>query len=158
MGKSRRFLLLLGLFLAVALVPVRAQDIDLGLRGTLVLYDSVASLGQLKTDPIDPTLEYFEAEGALNFLVVAIVPGWQVFLSGTDFVAGAERIPLERLEWKLSGGNYRRMLASGRSQEIIKNTTGGLLYLDNLSFRLVLRGDESPGRYNSTLTLSLVFP
>ena len=135
---------------------VRAGDIDLEIGALLALGNTVASLGELKTDPFDPTIEYFEAENAISFSGI-VVGEWQLLLSGEDFVSGADRIPLEQMEWKLRGGTYRRMPARGRYQEIMR--VSGLLkiFSDNLSFRLVLKGDESPGRYNNLLTLTLVY-
>ena len=160
MVKSRIcLLLLLWLLLVVVLVPVRAQnwDWDLGLGAMLTLTNAVANLGELKTDPLNPLFEYFEAENAISFSVFVLFREWQVLLSGTDFVSGVERIPLEQLEWKMRDGTYRRMPAPGRNQEIMR-VSGIGLYSGNLSFRLVLAGDERPGLYNSTITLTLVNP
>ncbi|MBA2132653.1 hypothetical protein [Capillibacterium thermochitinicola] len=156
MGKGRVCLLLLGLLLTVALVPVQVQGIDWENGAILALGNTVANLGELKTDPFDPTLEYFEAENAISFTVLVLLNEWQLLLSGEDFVAGAERIPLAQMEWKLRNGTYRRMPAAGSNQELMRISGFLRVISDSLSFRLVLKGDESPGHYSSTLTLTLV--
>ena len=137
MGKNRVCLLLLGLLLAAVLVPFRAQGVDVEFGALLSLGNSVANLGELKTDPFDPTLEYFEAENAISFNVLVLFGQWQLLLSGEDFVSGGERIPLERLEWKLQSGSYRRMPAPGKNQEVARYSGLLRLYSDYLSFRLV---------------------
>ncbi|NLY91794.1 MAG: hypothetical protein GX081_09375 [Firmicutes bacterium] len=160
MGRSRSRWLVLCLMLAVVSLPVQAGLLDIyGLDGWLLLLNSYVRLGELKTDPIDPALEYFESEGALSFLFGSIDTEWQMFLSGTDFQSGMDRIPLERMEWKISGGDYRRMPAAGREVVIMRgDQNSSWLQMGSLSFRLVLRGDEKPGTYSSTLFLTMVFP
>ncbi|NLM38250.1 MAG: hypothetical protein GX202_09020 [Firmicutes bacterium] len=157
MGKVRVYLLLVGLLLAAVLVPVHVQgNIDLENGAILFLANSVANLGELKTDPFDPTLDYFEAQNVVSFGVVVLYNEWQLLLSGEDFVAGSGRIPLSRLEWKMQNGNYRRMPNPGTNQELRRFSGVPQLWGDKLSFRLVLKGDESPGHYSGTLTLTLV--
>jgi len=153
MGRSRSRWLVVCLILAVISLPVQAGLLD----GWLILLNPYVRLGELKTDPIDPALEYFEAEGALEFIIVTIRSEWRLLISGSEFQSGMDRIPLERMEWKLSGGDYRKMPVAGNELEIMRGSHS-YLYMDNLSFRLVLRGDEKPGSYNSTLYLTLVFP
>jgi hypothetical protein len=149
--------------LAVITIPVQAVTTavttnDISLDGLFFLLNSHVRLGDLKTDPVNPTLEYFEANEALSFFLLTLNSKWQLFLSGDDFVSGGDRIPLEQMEWKLGTGNYRKMPRAGKEELIMTHgqSSSGWLHYDNLSFRLVLQGDEAPGRYNSTLTLTMV--
>ncbi|HEY8392191.1 MAG TPA: hypothetical protein VIL83_05640 [Capillibacterium sp.] len=160
MGRSRRRRLVLLLLLVLLSFPAQAGLVDFyGFDTMLLLLNPVVNLGEIKTDPLDPTLEYFEAERALRFILISASDNWQLFLSGGDFQSGMDRIPLERMEWKLSGGDYRRMPAAGKELAIRSGSVKeSWLYTDSLSFRLVLRGDEKPGSYYSTVMLTVVFP
>ncbi|HHT49305.1 MAG TPA: hypothetical protein GXZ98_08455 [Firmicutes bacterium] len=157
MGWSRKRWFFFCFILLVLSLPIQAEVFESnGLSSGLYLFDSYVRLGELKTDPIDPALEYFEAEEALSFFLWSLFSDWQLFLSGTDFISGMDQISLERMEWKITGGEYRKMPPAGSQLEIMRGRS--LLEWDSLSFRLVLRGDESPGLYNSILTITMVFP
>ena len=147
MGRGRTRWLILLLMLAVISLPVRAGLMDVyGLDTWLLLLNSYVRLGELKSDPLDPALEYFEAERALRFLLASGSHDWQLFISGTDFQSGLDRIPLERMEWKLGSGDYRKMPAAGKELAIMRGSPKeSWIYMDSLSFRLGKRGDEKPG-------------
>ena len=162
MAKKRRWLLicLLLVFSFFGAFPAGAGTVDLYPQGILTLSSSLVQLGALKTEPHTPPLEYFEAEDALNIHIITIFPDWQLLMSGSDFSSGPDRIPLQQLEWKKQGGYYKRMKPAG-SQEVIakgEEFPWSLYYLIDLSFRLVLTGNEAPGNYGNTMIFSMVFP
>ena len=159
MGRSKACLLVCCLILVMIAIPVQAETTDyFGNNGLLIITTPYVRLGELKTDPANPALEYFEAEEALRFLIFTWDSKWQVFLSGNDFVSGVDRIPLEQMEWKLGGSNYRKMPRAGKEEIILaQGQNSGFFQYHNLSFRLALRGDEAPGRYNSNLTITMIY-
>lgn len=158
MSRSKACLLVFCLILAVITIPVQAVTTnDISLDGLFFLVNSHVRLGDLKTDPVNPTLEYFEAQEALSFIIITWDSNWQILLSGGDFVSGVDQIPLEQMEWKLGADHYRKMPRAGKEQLILTHgQSSGLLQYHSLSFRLVLEGDEAPGRYSNTLTLSMI--
>lgn len=162
MDKKKGWLLLL-LLLAVVLsgaVTVGAGPTDLYPQGLLVLSSTLVGFGDLKSEPFDPPLEYFEAEDALNIHIITLFRDWQLLMSGTDFRSGADLIPLQQLEWKKQGDFYKKMKAAGSEEVIAKGEDYPWLpyYLVDLSFRLVLTGNEVPGYYGNTMTFSMIFP
>lgn len=158
MGRSKG-LLVFWLMLVVITIPVQAGTTDnYGTSGLLIITTPYVRMGEFKTDPVNPALEYFEAEEALNFLILTWDSKWQVFLSGVDFVSGVDQIPLEQMEWKLGGNKYHKMPRAGKEEIILTHEqASGFLQYHSLSFRLALQGDEAPGRYNSTLTLTMIY-
>ena len=159
MGQVRICLLLFGITVILTSMPIQAGPFDSYPNAWLMILTPYVRLGELRSDPLDPTLEYFEAEDGLSFIFYTGISQWQLLLSGTDFTSGGETIPLNQLEWKRRGGSYRKMRSTGHEEVIMSDQDErGNLHLQSLSFRLVLTGAEVPGRYGNTLTLSMVFP
>ncbi|HBG15980.1 MAG TPA: hypothetical protein DDW93_04295 [Firmicutes bacterium] len=160
MFRTRVLLLTILLTIAVASCQVKA-----GLYDTypdfsfLILSTPIVRLGDLKTDPLDPTHEYFETTNALSVLFYTQSSKWEVVMSGSDFQSGSESIPLRQMEWKKEGANYKKMSSPGKNTVLAKaQGEGNLFYMLNLSFRLVLEGVEIPGRYGNTMVISMIFP
>jgi hypothetical protein len=159
--KKRGWLLCLLLVVClVGAVTIGAGPIDLYPQGVMILSSTLVQFGNLRTEPHTPPLEYFEAEDVLDIQLITLYRDWQVLMSGSDFRSGADLIPLQQLEWKKSGGYYKRMKAAGSEEVIAKADDYGfnLHYLIDLSFRLVLTGNEAPGNYGNTMIFSMVFP
>ena len=167
----KRVLILTILLVAVSSISVRAGIDDCYPDGSMLLLStSVAQLGELKVDPLNPQFEYFEVTNGLTVLFYPRSSRWQVVMSGSDFRSGVESIPLEQLEWKKDGEKYKKMPSSGRDVVLAKSQQDKAdeadqegrniprLHYFDLSFRLVLKGVEVPGRYGNTMIISMVFP
>ncbi len=163
MEKRKKWLIVFWLmFLMISFVSIEAGIYDHYPDGSwLSLPTSFVELGEIITDPFDSTIEYFETHNALFILFFPPNSKWQLILSGEDFRSGINTIPLSQMEWMKDGGKYRKMSAAGKETVLARNQDykeGEIIQLLNLSFRLILKGEEVPGRYSSSMVISLVFP
>lgn len=84
---------------------------------------------------------------------------WEVRLTGTDFVNGNNVIPITQLSWKKSASSYKTMPLSESYAVVASDANypghGANWHDEDISYRLVLTGDEYEGTYNATLTYTL---
>jgi|GEM_PF-1006907 len=107
---------------------------------------------------------YFEKPGALRVdFRCNRLNEWEVRLSGVDFRAGKNTIPISRLEWKANqGGAYTYMPPEGEYAVLDSSRNhpkkSGRWQKKDISYRLKLTGDEYEGTYNSIITYTLFLP
>lgn len=163
MEKRKKWLIVFWvIFLMITFVSIEAGIYDRYPDGSMLLISSpLVGLGELKADPLNPTIEYFENTNALLVFFFPRSSRWQLVLSGEDFRSGINTIPLSQMEWMKDGGKYHKLSTAGKETVLAKNQDykdGKNLRLLNLAFRLVLKGEEVPGRYSSSMVISLIFP
>lgn len=166
--RKKRLILILLIFLLTSFLSIEAEipdnfpdDLDYFNSpdtSRLWILPSLVELGEIKTDPFDSTIEYFERTNALFILFIPPNTKWQLVLTGEDFRSGGDVIPLRQMEWMKNREGYKKMPKAGKEEVIAKNKDqgGGIFQFLTLSFKLKLEGDEVPGRYSSSMIISLI--
>ena len=159
------FVLLIGMFPVFLLhsLPVTTADtyfeFTIPERVELSLSTSVVDLGE----PRGGERLYYERIDAVRVDYRCNIPAeWEVRISGADLRDGIRTIPISRLQWRTSDGDYRNMPAHGHYMVLARRrdhgSTSGLKQSKTISYRLELRGDEWGGTYSAPITYTLFVP
>ena len=143
-----------------------------GLAGYLRLPSQGIDFGAPKPDPSDPKRRriYFEAINvmpvtyrAYRWVITTYNANWEVKISGDDFSNGADLIPISQLQWKIRGGNYRKMPAQGDWDSLDSSANYKTIeeksaeHTVPISFYFPMTNDEYGGTYQGKFYATLVF-